>query len=86
MQKLTGIVSLCLPLYGLVRVAGVLNITLNDTESQFHTFELQCGIFWDSALIKKINRADPSVVSTWKELTIRQLNIKHRPWNPKDTQ
>lgn len=83
MQKVIGIASVCLPLYGVIRSAGMLTISLDDTENQFHTFDLQCGIFWDSASIKRINRVDTNIVSTWNEVSIRQMAIKHKPWNPK---
>jgi hypothetical protein len=83
MQKVIGIAVVCLPLYGLVRSAGMLTISLDDTENQFHTFDLQCGIFWDSASIRKINRADTNIVSNWNEVSIRQMAIKHTMWDHK---
>jgi len=81
MQTAFGLLVAGLPLYGLVRIAGHNSVYLNDTKEVYHTYDLQTGIFWDAALVKKHNRANDTLFSSSRLVSISPMTIKHTPWS-----
>ena len=81
MQTALGIFVAALPLYGLVRIGGHNGVYLNDTKEVYHSYDLQTGIFWDAATVKKYNRANDTVFSCSRMVSISPMTIKHTPWS-----
>lgn len=80
-KAVSGIVAfLPVPLvfYGLARLStNPFQITLVDTDNVKYSYELNAGIFWDSAQVKKTT-GDPPQVSVSNYRSIRHMEISHQ--------